>query len=155
MRSGRSPHSCSTTGLIEGRERCRGIWWDRRNNCLAEEGIDFAQDTQEGGADEFEFIPDSEENLVEDVISLECVPDSFAQEVEAMEGDNSLGTSLLISGGVEAQDVEGMEESGAGRETGDLMSGWVESQSSDVLCVKGASAIAMEYVLVVSFMEHF
>jgi len=46
------------------------------------------------------------------VISSECVPDSLAQEVEAMEGDNSLGTSLLISGGVEAQVVEGMEESG-------------------------------------------
>ena len=61
-----------------------------------------------------------------------------------MEGDNSLGTSLFISGGVEAQYVEGMEESGAGRETGDLMSGWVESQSSDVLCIKAASAIAME-----------
>ena len=112
MCSSGSPHSCSTTGLIDGRERRRGIWWDRRNNCLAEEGIDFAQDTQEGGADEFEFIPDSEENFVEDVISSECVPYSLAQEVEAMEGDNSLGTSLLISGGVEAQVVEGMEESG-------------------------------------------
>lgn len=31
--------------------------------CLAEEGIDFAQDAQEGGADEFDFIPDSEEQF--------------------------------------------------------------------------------------------
>jgi len=111
MCSSGSPHSCSTTGLIDGRERRRGIWWDRRNNCLAEEGIAFAQDTQEGGADEFgsSLI---RKNFVEDVISSECVPYSLAQEVEAMEGDNSLGTSLLISGGVEAQVVEGMEESG-------------------------------------------
>jgi hypothetical protein len=58
-----------TDNLIDGRERRRGMWWDRRNNCLAVEGIDFAQDTQEGGADEFDFIPDSEEQFVEDVIS--------------------------------------------------------------------------------------
>jgi hypothetical protein len=41
---------------------CRhGTWWNRKENCIAIEGVDFAQDTQEGGADEFELIPDSDE----------------------------------------------------------------------------------------------
>jgi hypothetical protein len=32
-----------------------------KNNCIAIEGQDFAQDTQEGGADQFMFIPDSDD----------------------------------------------------------------------------------------------
>jgi hypothetical protein len=40
---------------MRGRDRRRGIWWDRKLNCIAIEGQDFAQDTQEGGADQFVF----------------------------------------------------------------------------------------------------
>jgi hypothetical protein len=103
-----------TDDLIDGRERRRGMWWDRRNNCLAVEGIDFAQDTQEGGADEFDFIPDSEEQFVEDVISSEFVPDSLVQEVEVLEDVGVKGESV-------------------GEETGELMTGWIETQSGYIL----------------------
>jgi hypothetical protein len=44
-----------------GRDRRRGTWWNLEKHCVAIEGKDFAQDTQEGGADQFELIPDSEE----------------------------------------------------------------------------------------------
>jgi hypothetical protein len=78
------------------------------------EGIDFAQDTQEGGADEFDFIPDSEEQFVEDVISSEFVPDSLVQEVEVLEDVGVKGESV-------------------GEETGELMTGWIETQSGYIL----------------------
>ena len=44
-----------------GRDRHRGTWWEREKHCVAIEGQDFAQDTQEGGTDRFELIPDSDE----------------------------------------------------------------------------------------------
>jgi hypothetical protein len=44
---------------MRGQDRCPGTWWDRKRNCIAIEGKDFAQDTQEGGAYQFELIPDS------------------------------------------------------------------------------------------------
>jgi hypothetical protein len=78
------------------------------------EGIDFAQDTQEGGADEFDFIPDSEELFVEDVISSEFVPDSLVQEVEVMEDVGAKGESV-------------------GEETDELMTGCVDTQSGYVV----------------------
>jgi hypothetical protein len=78
------------------------------------EGIDFAQDTQEGGADEFDFIPDSEELFVEDVISSEFVPDSLVQEVEDMEDVGAKGESV-------------------GEETYELMTGCVDTQSGYVV----------------------
>jgi hypothetical protein len=78
------------------------------------EGIDFAQDTQEGGVNEFDFIPDSEEQFVEDVISSEFVPDSLVQEVEVLEDVGVKGESV-------------------GEETGELMTGWIETQSGYIL----------------------
>ncbi|CAO2039289.1 unnamed protein product [Urochloa humidicola] len=125
-------------GLIDGRERRRGTWWDRRNNCIAVEGIDFAQDTQEGGADEFDFIPDSDEDLIEDVVSSEFVPDSLVEEVDAGEEDEGRGTSVLVSNKVEAlvvgdASMEGTSAIGIVDNPGDkevlpvLMSGEVET----------------------------
>ena len=49
---------------MRDRDRRRGTWWDRKLNCAAIEGQDFAQDTQEGGADRFELIPDSDKEGV-------------------------------------------------------------------------------------------
>lgn len=49
------------TKQMPGRDRRRGTWWDLKLNCIAIEGKDFAQDTQEGGADDFVLIPSSDE----------------------------------------------------------------------------------------------
>ncbi|KAG2558548.1 hypothetical protein PVAP13_8NG274400 [Panicum virgatum] len=41
--------------------RRRGTWWDRVYKRIAVEGKDFVADTQDGVSDEFEFIPDLDE----------------------------------------------------------------------------------------------
>ncbi|XP_021319525.1 uncharacterized protein LOC8056041 isoform X1 [Sorghum bicolor] len=92
---------------MRGRDRRRGTWWDRKRNCIAIEGVDFAQDTQEGGADEFELIPDSDEEGVAKGSSLlgdddEYVPETEPQDVIvstitgpcANQGRQRLGTLL-------------------------------------------------------------
>ena len=56
-----SSHRMWPTKQMRSRDRRRGTWWDHKLNCIAIEGQDFAQDTQEGGADQFELIPDSNE----------------------------------------------------------------------------------------------
>jgi len=83
-------HVAIACGLTDGRERRRGTWWDRHNQCVAEEGVDFAQDTQEGGADEFDFIPDSEEVFcggcdIVKVLGVDGMEESKVPSVGAME----------------------------------------------------------------------
>lgn len=93
---------------MRGRDRRRGTWWDRKRNCIAIEGVDFAQDTQEGGADEFELIPDSDEEGVAKGSSLlgdddEYVPETEPQDVIvstitgpcANQGRQRLGLAIL------------------------------------------------------------
>jgi hypothetical protein len=65
---------------------------------VAAEGVDFAQDTQQGGADEFDFITNTEEVLVDDVISSEFIPDSLEQKVEVVDEDAGRGISGLVEG---------------------------------------------------------
>jgi len=65
-----------------GRERRPGTWWDQEKQCIAIEGQDFAQDTQEGGADQFEFVPDSDEEGGDNGPSLNGGDDEFVPETE-------------------------------------------------------------------------
>lgn len=67
---------------MRGRDRRRGTWWDKKRNCVAIEGQDFAQDTQEGGADQFELIPDSDEEGPQQVSSFVAEDDEFVPETE-------------------------------------------------------------------------
>jgi hypothetical protein len=66
--------------------RCRdhrpGIWWDHERNCIAIEGVDFSQDTQEGGADRFEFLPDSDEEEGAKGLSLDGDDDEYVPKME-------------------------------------------------------------------------
>ncbi|KAL6662081.1 hypothetical protein ACP70R_001465 [Stipagrostis hirtigluma subsp. patula] len=62
---------------VTGRELRRGMWWDRGSQRFVEEGVDFIQDTEVGGSDEYEFIPASDDEDDGDVIP----PDSVDQEV--------------------------------------------------------------------------
>ncbi|CAN6241348.1 unnamed protein product [Urochloa humidicola] len=67
---------------MPGRDRRRGTWWDLKRNCIAIEGQDFAQDTQEGGADEFVLIPDSDEERGAKGSSLLGDDDEYVPETE-------------------------------------------------------------------------
>ncbi|CAD6224918.1 unnamed protein product [Miscanthus lutarioriparius] len=67
---------------MRGRDRRRGTWWDKKLNCIAIGGQDFAQDTQEGGADRFELIPDSDEEGPQQVSSFVAEDDEFVPETE-------------------------------------------------------------------------
>ena len=67
---------------MRGRDRRCGTWWDKKLNCIAIEGKDFAQDTQEGGADRFELIPDSDEEGSQQVSSFVAEDDEFVPETE-------------------------------------------------------------------------
>ena len=60
----------------------RGTWWDQEKHYVAIEGQDFAQDTQEGGADQFEFVPDSDEEGGDNGPSLNGGDDEFVRETE-------------------------------------------------------------------------
>ncbi|CAO2040765.1 unnamed protein product [Urochloa humidicola] len=92
---------------MPGRDRRRGTWWDLKLNCIAIEGKDFAQDTQEGGADEFVLIPDSDEERGAKGSSLVGDDDEYVPETEpqddmvnghigpcANQGRKRLGTML-------------------------------------------------------------
>ena len=67
---------------MRGRDRHPGTWWDRKRNCITIEGQHFAQDTQEGGADQFELIPDSPEEGGDKSSSLLAGDDEFVPEIE-------------------------------------------------------------------------
>jgi hypothetical protein len=67
---------------MRGRDRRPGIWWDHEQNCITIEGVDFAQDTQEGGADRFEFLPDSDEEEGAKGLSLDGDDDEYVPEME-------------------------------------------------------------------------
>ncbi|XP_034598074.1 uncharacterized protein [Setaria viridis] len=93
---------------MPGRDRRCGTWWDQKLNCIPIEGHDFAQDTQEGGADQFVLIPDSDEEGGAKGSSLpgdndEYVPEMEPQDVVMMnritgpcanQGHQCLGTML-------------------------------------------------------------
>ena len=68
-----------------GRDRRRGTLWDREKHCVAIESQDFAQDTQEGGADRFELIPDSDEEGGDNGPSLLGGDDEFVPETEPLD----------------------------------------------------------------------
>ena len=70
------------TRQMRGRDRRRGTWFDQELNCIAIEGVDFAQDTEEGGADRFELIPDSDEDGVAKGSSLLGDDDEYVPETE-------------------------------------------------------------------------
>jgi hypothetical protein len=92
---------------MRGRDRHPGTWWDCKLNRIAIEGQDFAQDTQEGGADQFVLIPDSDEKGVAKGSSLlgdddEYVPETEPQDVvtvsrgpRAYQGPKRLGSAIL------------------------------------------------------------
>ena len=67
---------------MRGQDRRRETWWDKKLNCVAIEGQDFTQDTQEGGADRFELIPDSDEEGPQQVSSFVAEDDEFVPETE-------------------------------------------------------------------------
>ena len=67
---------------MRGQDRCPRTLWDRKRNCIAIEGQDFAQDTQEGGADQFELIPDSPEEGGDKSSSLLASDDKFVPKTE-------------------------------------------------------------------------
>ena len=75
-------HRMWPTRQMRGRDRRRGTWFDQELNCIAIEGVDFAQDTEEGGADRFELIPDSDEDGVAKGSSLLGDDDEFVPETE-------------------------------------------------------------------------
>ncbi|XP_034587381.1 uncharacterized protein [Setaria viridis] len=93
---------------MPGQDHHRGTWWDQKLNCIAIGGHDFAQDTQEGGADQFVLIPDSDEEGGAKGSSLlgdndEYVPETEPQDVVtvsritgpcANQGRQRLGTML-------------------------------------------------------------
>jgi hypothetical protein len=58
------------------------MWWDREKQCITIEGQDFAQDTQEGGVDRFELIPDSDEEGRDNGPSLLGGDDEFVPKTE-------------------------------------------------------------------------
>ena len=60
----------------------RGTWWDREKHCIAIEVQDFAQDTQKGGVDRFELIPDSDEEGGDNGPSFIGDDDEFVPEME-------------------------------------------------------------------------
>jgi hypothetical protein len=69
-----------------GRHRHGGTWWDRVYKRIVVEGKDFVQDTQDGVGDEFELIPDSDEegdNI--EGSSMVDNDDSFVPETEEQE----------------------------------------------------------------------
>ena len=73
---------------IRGRgwdRRRRGTWWDRVYNCIAVEGKDFVVDTQDGVGDEFEFIPDSDEEDGGDLSNVHVGDDEVVVETEVQE----------------------------------------------------------------------
>ncbi|CAO2178837.1 unnamed protein product, partial [Urochloa humidicola] len=83
---------------MRGRDRHRGTWWDLKRNCIAIEGQDFAQDTEEGGADQFVLIPDSgEERGAKDSSLLgeddEYVPETEPQDVVTESGTIGIGAN--------------------------------------------------------------
>ncbi|CAN6300465.1 unnamed protein product [Urochloa humidicola] len=93
---------------MRGRDRRRGTWWDLKLNRVAIEGQDFAQDTEEEGADQFVLIPNSDEERSAKGSSMlgdddEYVPETEPQDVAtvstitgpcASQGRRRLGTLL-------------------------------------------------------------
>ena len=77
----------STRGMrpatrMRGRDRRPRTWWDQKWNCITIEGQDFAQDTQEGGADQFKLIPDLPEEGGDKSSSLLASDDKFVPKTE-------------------------------------------------------------------------
>ncbi|KAL6864940.1 hypothetical protein ACP4OV_016091 [Aristida adscensionis] len=91
-----------------GRERRRGWWWQRDAGRVVEEGLDFAQDTEEGGADEIEFIPDSDEDGGVDGSSADPFAGEFVPETEPQE----LSELLLVKPFVRDGEVHADNEHG-------------------------------------------
>ena len=77
-----SNHGMRHASRMRGQDHRRGTWWDREKHCVTIEGQDFAQDTQEGGADQFEFVPDSDEEGGDNGPSLNGGDDEFVPETE-------------------------------------------------------------------------
>ena len=80
-----SSHRMWPAKQMRGRDRRRGTWWDHKLNGIAIEGQDFAQDTQEGGADRFELIPDSNEEEGVKGSSLLSDEDEYVPETQPQE----------------------------------------------------------------------
>ncbi|WVZ64537.1 hypothetical protein U9M48_014038 [Paspalum notatum var. saurae] len=88
VRFGVGRHRRCQQRRFPGRERHRGSWWDVRSRRLVVEGVDFAQDTQEGGADEYMFISDSDDEGFQGIICTddsEFVPETEAHDVATMD----------------------------------------------------------------------
>ncbi|KAJ1262131.1 hypothetical protein BS78_09G084100 [Paspalum vaginatum] len=94
-----------------GHKRRRGSCWDVRSNHLAVEGVDFAQDTQEGGADEYMFIPDSDDKGFQGIISTEdgeFVPETKPHDVATMvDNDGEISNQRAHSPKVDQPSVTG------------------------------------------------
>lgn len=82
----RRVHGPGSGNQGRGRHRHGGTWWDRVYKRIVVEGKDFVQDTQDGVGDEFELIPDSDEegdNI--EGSSMVDNDDSFVPETEEQE----------------------------------------------------------------------
>ena len=76
------------SGGIHGRgcdRRRRGIWWDRVYKRIAVQGVDFVEDTQDGVGDEFELIPDSDEEDGDHMSYVHDSDDKIVPETEVQE----------------------------------------------------------------------
>lgn len=97
---------------VPGRERRRGSWWDVRSERLAVEGVDFAQDTQEGGGDEYMFIPDSDDEGFQGIICTddgEFVPETEPLDVATMDkNEGEINNQRAHSPKVDPPSVMGM-----------------------------------------------
>ncbi|KAF0934827.1 hypothetical protein E2562_028832 [Oryza meyeriana var. granulata] len=108
-----------------GRERHQGMWWDRKFGRLLEEGKDFVPDTQDGPGDQFEFIPDSDDEEVDYRFSSEDNNEEFVPETE-----------LQDAGEVEKKGG-GIHPSAKMRGWGRLRGKWRHRKSGHLYCEEG------------------
>ncbi|KAF0900721.1 hypothetical protein E2562_034777 [Oryza meyeriana var. granulata] len=83
----------------------RGKWQDRKSGHLLEEGKDFAWDTQDGPDDEYEFIPDLDDEG-DFQFSFEDGNNNFVPKTELLCGGTVQGKGV-VAGQILAFGVEG------------------------------------------------
>ncbi|KAF0904341.1 hypothetical protein E2562_033414 [Oryza meyeriana var. granulata] len=108
-----------------GWERRQGMWWDRKFGRLLEEGKDFFPDTQDGPGDQFEFIPDSDDEGVEYRFSSDDNNEEFMPKTE------------LQDAGVEENKGGGIRPSAKMRGWGQLRGKWLHRKSGHLYCEEG------------------
>ncbi|KAF0933646.1 hypothetical protein E2562_018879 [Oryza meyeriana var. granulata] len=90
---------------MRGWGRLRGKWRDRKSGHLLEEGKDFAWDTQDGPGDEYEFIPDLDDEG-DFQFSFEDGNNNFVPKTKLLCGGTVQGKGI-VAGQFPAFGVEG------------------------------------------------